>query len=226
MLRLTRREQVVLIGFLVLILIASGIYMYGRPSMATELPLPRLTDSAGHQSGQHPEQTSGQDGMGGKPQTAAPKPIPEVTVDVKGAVHAPGVFTLPGSSRVVDALQAAGGATEQADLESLNLAQKLQDGSSIVVPLKGQAGGTANGSSSGSGSAGGAYSAAQSGKININQATAEQLDGLEGIGSTRAKAIVQYREQNGPFQSVDDLLQVKGIGPKVLEAIRDRLTVH
>lgn len=218
MLRLTRREQVVLIGFLVLILIASGIYMYGRPSMATELPLPRLTDSAGHQSGQ--------DIMGGKPQTAAPKPLPEVTVDVKGAVHAPGVFTLPGSSRVVDALQAAGGATEQADLVSLNLAQKLQDGSSIVVPLKGQAGGTANGSSSGSGSAGGAYSAAQSGKININQATAEQLDGLEGIGSTRAKAIVQYREQNGPFQSVDDLLQVKGIGPKLLEAIRDRLTVH
>jgi competence protein ComEA len=206
MLRLTRREQVVLIGFLVLIMIASGIYMYGRPSMATELPLPKLADSTG--------------------QTAASKPIPEVTVDVKGAVHAPGVFTLPGSSRVVEAIQAAGGATEQADLESLNLAQKLLDGSSIVVPLKGQAGGTANGSSSASGSAGGAYSSAQSGKININQATAEQLDGLEGIGSTRAKAIVQYREQNGPFQSVDDLLQVKGIGPKLLEAIRDRITVY
>lgn len=210
MLRLTRREQVMLIGFLILILIASGMYMYERPSMATQVPLPKLAESSG--------QTGNAAGIS---ETGLSKPSSEVTVDVKGAVHAPGVFTLPGGSRIVDAIQAAGGATDQADLESINLAQKLQDGSSVTVPIKGQAAGATAGSASSSHD-----SSTPTGKVNINLATVDQLDTLEGIGSTRAKAIIQYREQHGPFQSVDDLLQVKGIGPKLLETIRDRLTVY
>lgn len=208
MFRLTRREQVLLVGFLVLILAVSGIYMYERPSMATQIPLPNKEETTKQSTANidvPPAKASG-----------------EVKVDVKGAVHSPGVYSLPGGSRVADAIQAAGGASEQSDLEALNLAQKLQDGGYVLVPEKGNQQ-KANSSGSANTPAG---SLAQNGKLNINTATEEQLDALQGIGLTRAKAIVQHREQYGPFQTVEDLLKIKGFGPKLLETIKDRLTAY
>ncbi|MFC4766303.1 helix-hairpin-helix domain-containing protein [Effusibacillus consociatus] len=206
MLRLTRREQVLVVGFLVVILLVSGVYMYGRPSLASQIPLPKAEEQG---------QVNG--AASGKQETTGLKPAGEVKVDVKGAVHSPGVYSLPSGSRIADAIQVAGGANEKADLEALNLAQKLVDGGLVVVPVKGD-------SQSGANTVKTALS--PEGKLNINTATVQQLDAVNGIGSTRAQAIVQYREQNGPFQSVDDLLKVKGFGPKLLAAIKDQLVVY
>jgi competence protein ComEA len=204
MVRLSKREQVIVIGFLVLILAVSGIYMYGRPGLSSEVPLPK----ANQPESSNPGETAKQD--------VPAKPAGEVKVDVKGAVHSPGVYSLPAGARIGDAIQVAGGPTDEADLTSVNLAQKIADGAMVAVPTK-------NERSSQAGSNKTTYTS--EGKININTATVEQLDALDGIGSTRAKAIVQYRDQNGPFQSVDDLLKVKGFGPKLLETIKDRLVV-
>jgi competence protein ComEA len=208
MFRLTRREQAIVTGFLVLILIVSGIYMYGRPSLANDVPLPKLEEPASNPTGIQPT----------KPESSVTK-LADIKVDVKGAVHVPGVYSLPAGSRVADALQAAGGTSQQANLDSLNLAQKLSDGAFIQVPNKeGQSSAAQPAGAAGVVSNGGANH-----KINVNTATAEQLDSLEGIGSTRAKAIVQHREQFGPFQKPEDLLKIKGLGPKLLETIKDRL---
>lgn len=203
MFRLTRREQIIVISFLVLILVASGVYMYGRPGPVSQVPLPRA-DVQG--------QTDGT--ANGRQETVPAKQAAEIKVDVKGAVRTPGVYTLPAGSRVIDAIREAGGNTEQADLQSLNLAQKLPDGGLVNVPVQGEPAGAAKGF------------APPDGKLNLNTATVEQLDALEGIGSTRAKAIVEYREKQGPFQSVDDLQKVKGFGPKLVETIRDKLAVY
>lgn len=210
MFRLTRREQVIVTAFLVLILIVSGIYMYGRPSLANNVPLPKLEESASATTGVQSFKTE-----------SSVTKQPEIKVDVKGAVHVPGVYSLPAGSRVTDALQAAGGTSEQANLDALNLAQKLSDGAFIQVPIRDERSSAAQ--TAQPGAAGAVSSGGTANKINVNTATAEQLDSLEGIGSTRAKAIVQYREQFGPFQKADDLLKIKGVGPKLLETIKDRL---
>jgi competence protein ComEA len=154
----------------------------------------------------------------------------DVTVDVKGAVEAPGVYRLPSKARVLDAVNKAGGASSKADMDQVNLAQPLTDGMVVWIPKKGEkqppavASGSAPGSSdsavqssSGTGSAGG--------KININTATAAELDELNGIGPSKAEAIVRYREENGPFTAVEDLLEVPGIGEKTLEQFREQITV-
>ena len=134
-----------------------------------------------------------------------------VVVDVDGAVRRPGVVELPGGSRVVDALEAAGGVQRRADTGALNLAQVLLDGEQVVVPRAG-AGGTADpaGVASPAPTAGGTPTA---GLVNINTATEVELETLPGIGPVLAAAIVEWRTQNGGFTSVDQLQDVSGIGP-------------
>jgi competence protein ComEA len=137
-------------------------------------------------------------------------------VDVAGAVRTPGVYEFAEGERVVDAIERAGGPRPKADLSLLNLAAPLVDGTQILVPKIGPAvtgvpGETVPGSSSG--------------LINVNTASATELETLSGIGEVLAATIVEYRTQNGPFASVDDLLDVSGIGPATLEEIRDQVTV-
>lgn len=150
-----------------------------------------------------------------------------VVVDVKGAVKRPGVYALPAGSRVVDAVNEAGGFLEEADPERINLAQPLTDGMAFRVPFKGEEevpnDGPAAAFSSGTGISGGAGMAA---KININTATAAELDTLPGIGPAKAEAIIQYRTEHGPFRHVDELLEVPGIGEKTLQNLRELITVH
>jgi competence protein ComEA len=122
-------------------------------------------------------------------------------VHVVGKVAQPGVVELPIGSRVQDAIEAAGGATNNKALESVNLARVVVDGEQIVVGAP----------------AGGATSS----KISINSASADQLDELPGVGPAIAQRIVQWRETNGPFTSIDELTEVSGIGPSILEQIRD-----
>jgi competence protein ComEA len=155
-----------------------------------------------------------------------------IVVDVVGAVRAPGVVSLPASTRVIDAIRAAGGASPGADLARLNLAAKLADGTRIAVPLAGQQPpavdpSAVSGSSDpsvagpGAGSVGGGAAAA----VNVNTATAAQLEALPGIGPMLAAAIVQERERSGPFRSVDELTRVPGIGDGRLSQLRDLVTV-
>jgi competence protein ComEA len=160
-------------------------------------------------------------------------------VHVTGAVQKPGVYRLQMSARVIDAVTAAGGATKTADLERINLAQTLIDTEQIFVPsrtssrprttvaprlrpsrttvplnIPGAAAPDAAPSET-----------SNDGRININSATAQQLDTLPGVGPTTAKAIVSYRSQKGPFSSVDDLLNVPGIGPAKFAAMKSKIRV-
>jgi competence protein ComEA len=140
-----------------------------------------------------------------------------IIVDVAGLVRRPGVYEFVVGDRVIDAVERAGGARPGADLSGLNLAAPLADGTQIMVPKQGAAGATGSTSSDGSSSSGAL--------ININSASATELEELSGIGEVLAAAIVDYRTENGPFASVDELEDVSGIGPSTLEEIRDQVTV-
>jgi competence protein ComEA len=159
-----------------------------------------------------------------------------VVVDVAGAVNTPGVVTLAGGARVVDAIDAAGGAVAGADLSRLNLASVLVDGARVAVPMLGQpppaidptaVTGGSSGSAPGStaGSMAGTASTEPQPLVNVNTAAPDELESLPGVGPATAAAIVREREANGPFESVDDLDRVRGIGPAKLEQLRDLVTV-
>jgi competence protein ComEA len=149
----------------------------------------------------------------------------DVVVHVVGAVAAPGVQRLPAGSRVIDAVEGAGGTAGDADLARINLAAPLADGQQVYVlrigevapvPPVGATAGAA-GSPAGGDAAGGL--------VDLNRATAVELEELPGVGPATAEAIIAHREQNGPFASVDDLIDVRGIGDAKLEQIRPQATV-
>lgn len=162
--------------------------------------------------------------------TAEPAESARVQVHVAGAVKKPGVVTLDGQARVVDALDAAGGTKKNADLTQVNLARVVKDGEQIVVPeIADDAGANApqaaQGTGGGSSGAAAGTSAGVGQKININSASAAELENLPGIGPVTAAAIVAYREEKGPFASVDALTEVSGIGEATLEKIKPNATV-
>lgn len=144
-----------------------------------------------------------------------------IFVHVGGAVARPGLYRLRDGSRVDDAVRAAGGTLEDADLDSLNLAAKVRDGDKVLVPSKGGAG---EAKTAGGPSAGGS-APAQGNRVNLNTATAADLDALPGIGPALAERILAYRQQHGGFRKVEQLLDVAGIGPKTFEELRDLVTV-
>ena len=148
-----------------------------------------------------------------------------VTVHVAGAVRRPGVYRLAPGARVDDALRHAGGPRGHADLTAVNLAAKLEDGRQVLVPERATA--TAPGAPAAAAAAGGAAAAAGSGgaPINLNTATLEQLDTLEGIGPGLAQRILDYREQHGGFTRVEELGEVPGIGAKRLATLTPLVTV-
>lgn len=157
----------------------------------------------------------------------------EVVVHVAGAVGRPGVQRLPGGSRVVDAVDAAGGANPDADLARVNLAVPVQDGQQVYLPRVGEVPPTPVGGAGGAGGAGGPSTdspgdgpGSPAGQpVNINTASADELDTLPGVGPATAEAIIAYREQSGPFTSVDQLLDVRGIGDAKLAQLRDLVTI-
>lgn len=138
-----------------------------------------------------------------------------VVVYVSGAVVKPGVYELSSEDRVNDAIRMAGGFTEDADRFAVNLARAVVDGEQISVPVIG-----AVSAASTQGSASATVSL-----VNINTASAEELDALEGIGESTAQKIIADREANGPFTTIEDLMRVSGIGEKKFEALKDRITV-
>lgn len=163
----------------------------------------------------------------------------KLVVYVSGAVVKPGVVTVKSGARIDDAVKAAGGALPEADLARVNLAQLIHDGEQIHLPKVGEAGNsavppgvqgsnTSGENSAGAGSenlSGSANTDATASKIDLNQATSAQLEEIPGIGPVTAGEIISWREQNGAFQSIDDLLQISGIGEKTLEKIRPHVSV-
>lgn len=162
--------------------------------------------------------------------TATPVPQPTATpttaplrVYVTGAVAHPDVYSLPAGSIIRDALVAAGGATADADLNRINLAQQVCDQQQIYVPQFGEENPPLPSPSIPLPTTSGSVQA--TGKVNINTATAEELDTLPGIGPAIAQRIIEYRQTNGPFQSIEEIKNVSGIGDKLFEKLKDLITV-
>lgn len=140
-----------------------------------------------------------------------------ITVDVKGAVKSPGIYDLPVGSRINDAVQKAGGLTDNADNKSINLAQKISDEALVYVPTKGEATSQATQSN--------ASNSKENKKVNLNKASLEELKQVKGLGAKRAQDIIDHRDSNGKFKSVDELKKVSGIGAKTIEKLKEYVTV-
>lgn len=208
----------------VVIVVASLTVARRPPPIEDRLPLATEQAPATVTTGPVPE------GPDPSPSTSASDAASAgVVVHVVGAVARPGVVRLPGEARAVDAVEAAGGLLPSADPARVNLAAVLIDGQRVVVPAVGEdlpaevpgPGPTASGGSAPTATAptdGGAL-------IDLNSATAEQLDVLPGIGPATAAAIVAHREEHGPFTAVDSLIDVRGIGEAKLEGLSDLVSI-
>jgi competence protein ComEA len=144
-----------------------------------------------------------------------------VVVQVAGEVRRPGVYRLSAGQRVQDAVRMAGGLTARADLAGVNLAAKAEDGRQVNVPARVAATAAVPAGAAGAAAPG----AAPSAPVNLNIATAEQLDQLDGVGPATAQKILAYRQEHGGFRSVSELDRVPGIGPARMAALKDRVTV-
>jgi competence protein ComEA len=159
----------------------------------------------------------------------AASPTPDVMVYVCGAVRTPGVVRLPAGARVTDALELAGGPTAKAELAAVNLAAQVTDGQQILVPERGAA--VASASSSSGSSSSGALGVAPAGGsapgavVNINTASLDELDSLDGVGPSTAQKIIDYRTENGGFKTVDEIKEVPGIGDAKFAAMQDSITI-
>jgi competence protein ComEA len=155
--------------------------------------------------------------------TPATSPTPQIlAVYVSGAVRKAGVYRLPEGSRVDDALRAAGGPAADADVVRVNLAARLADEQQIYVPAQGEAAAPVPLVSGGSEAA---APAAGDGKININTAGVAELDSLPRIGPATAQRIIEYRSANGPFAAIEDIQNVKGVGPATFSDLQDKISV-
>jgi competence protein ComEA len=231
-LSLVRRHRAAVIAVAIAVVVLASLVLARRPPPIDErLPMtaageasPAVTSSGDVDEGQPSEPAASSGSAEG---TASG----EVVVHVAGAVAAPGVVRLAASGRIVDAVAAAGGLRHDADPDRVNLAAPVSDGQRIVIPVRGEPvpdevvtarpEGTPSDGTAGSVGPAGASSTA----VDLNTATAEQLDTLPGVGPATAAAILAHREEHGPFRSVDDLIEVRGIGEAKLEALRDLVAV-
>ena len=212
-------HKAVIVAILVVIAAASGLAMASFNSHSSGVSFER-SDEVSASDVRGSGDASPDDESSAKSSSAA-----EVYVDVDGAVVRPGVYRLKDGARVSQAIDAAGGLTAEADVTGLNRASKITDGQKIYVPTVGEqqavaAGGGADG---GAVLASGANDVA--GLVNINTASAAELQTLSGIGPSMAQSIIDERTKNGAFASVDDLMRVSGIGEKKLAKIKDCICV-
>lgn len=156
------------------------------------------------------EKTSGSDS-----DKETEEPDKEVRVDVKGEVHAPGVYTLQEDERVEEAIQEAGGITDRADMLQVNLAERIEDEMVIHIPVEGEEAITSPVEES----------SGQGDVVNVNEAEQVDLETIPGIGPAKAAAILSYREENGAFETIEDLSNVSGIGEKTVEQLRDYISL-
>ena len=197
-LRFHPREAAALAVLGLLLLIGASLaYLRARPAAALPPPAGAVSASASPSAGAAPANT--------------------IVVDVVGAVRKPGVYDFAQGARVIDAVRAAGGFLPGAEPQAINLARPLVDGEQVVVPKKGEAPPAAAGS--------GPSAQQPGGKVNINSATESDFENLPGIGPVLAQKIVDYRQQHGPFRSIQDLMKVTGIGQKKFDSLQAYVSV-
>lgn len=212
-------HKAVVVAILVVIAAASGLAMASFGGHSSSVSFER-SDEASASDARGSGDASPDDDSSAKSSSAA-----EVYVDVDGAVVRPGVYRLKDGARVSQAIDAAGGLTAEADVTGLNRASKVADGQKIYVPKVGeqQTVSADGGADGGAVLASGANDVA--GLVNINTASAAELQTLSGIGPSMAQSIIDERTKNGAFASVDDLMRVSGIGEKKLAKIKDCICV-
>ena len=217
------------VGLVVIAAVVVGAWhLFEAPPPPIEMELPMATSSPtppADAAGDGPPTTSLGGGPAGPDASAPAGSEAEVVVHVAGAVAVPGVQQLPAGTRVVDAIEAAGGLAADADAGRINLAAPLQDGQPVYVPKVGEAFTGVGGAPGGGGTGGAGQDGESSVPVNLNTATAEELDDLPGVGPAIAQAIVDHRTTHGPFATVEELLEVRGIGQAKLEEIRPRVTL-
>lgn len=204
-------------------LLGGWFWWHTAASGPVVLPLSETAPAAANPSGAGP---GGADT--GQPSAGDPATVPgRIIVHVAGAVARPGVIELPAGSRLHEAIAAAGGSTDAADPQSLNLASVLEDGQKIVVPTRGEpeTSEPAPGEAAGPAGPGGGISGTKGGKINLNSASVEELGTLPRVGPVLAQRIVDWRKQHGRFKTVQELDAVDGVGPKMLEALLPLVSV-
>jgi len=203
-------RQGILLGLLCGLLVSvSGLWWWNASSVQPAV-IQRVSENGLDTEGQDAAQKSSVTPVG---QSASST---EIVVHLAGAVVQPGLLRLAVGSRLGEAIIVAGGETEDADLDHVNLAVTLQDGQRYYIPRIGEA--AAEGATDGQ--------ISSDGKVNINLADAETLASLPQIGEVRAQAIIAYREKNGNYQKAEDIMQVAGIGEGIYAAIADSITVQ
>ena len=214
-------HKAVVVAMLVVIAAASGLAMASFGGSTGSVSFER-SDGSGTSVEREAEDAPSDDADGSSKKSSS---AAEVYVDVDGAVASPGVYRLKEGAWVSQAIDAAGGLTTEADVTGLNRASKVADGQKIYVPTVGeqQAAAVTSGADIGASPTSGA--GASSGLVNINTASAAELQTLSGIGPSMAQSIIDERTQNGAFASVDDLMRVSGIGEKKLAKIKDCICV-
>jgi competence protein ComEA len=219
------------VAALAVVAVVAVAFLRAPAGPAPRLTLPRAGDDAAAGGPAPPPADGAAAGAGaGGGGTASSTGTPAtLTVHAAGAVASPGVYTVAAGARVADVVTAAGGPLPEADVDRLNLAARVADGDRVFVPRRGDPATSGSGSDAGgsSGGAGGGVAATTTpaGPLDLNAATPEQLDTLPGVGPATARAIVTYRTRHGRFRSVTELLDVPGIGPAKLEAIRPLVKV-
>lgn len=208
LLRLERRHIAVALAVVAAVVIGLWWLLRAPAGAGTEVVLPQATTSL-PSGAVAPAAATGAGGA----------PAAEVVVHIAGAVVRPGVLRVPAGGRVIDAVDAAGGLTLDADAARVNLAAKLSDGQRVFVPRAGEAPPAEVGGP-------GAVGPGDAGMpVDLNTADARALESLPGVGPATAAAIIEHRTQRGPFRSVDDLRSVRGIGDAKLAQLRSRVTV-
>lgn len=209
-----QRPRLLVVGLLVLCLVVAAAVLGVRAASAGQQTLIERSGA----------DVSGADVPDQEEAKAAAAEAETIVVDVSGAVVNPGVYELTDGARVSDAIEAAGGLSEDADVSILNRASKVSDGMKVTVPTQGEQASSAGGGDTRT--AASSQSAAQaSGLVNINTATVDELQALSGVGPSTAQAIVDDREKNGLFASAEDLMRVSGIGEKKFAKIKDSICV-
>lgn len=214
-------HKAVVVAMLVVIAMASGLAMAGFGGKSDGVAFERADGvSASVESGSD----DGSNDRDSEDNLSEASAETEMYVDVDGAVASPGVYRLKDGARVAQAIDAAGGLTPDADVTGLNRASKVADGQKIYVPKVGeQAAVAGDGADVGAAASPGVGDA--TGLVNINTASASELQTLSGIGPSMAQSIIDERTQNGAFTSVDDLMRVSGIGEKKFAKIKDCICV-
>lgn len=210
MFNFSNQEKITIILLLIVIVVGVGIVLYKNINSEDNFIINRASDISENNPAIQIE-------------------VPPLIIHIAGAVKIPGVYQLKSTDRIVDAVMIAGGATEEANLDLINLASLLKDGQKIIIPYKtySETGEEINTNTYNYMAS--AYSSSPdstSAKININTANANMLQNLPGIGPVLSEKIIEYRNQNGLFGVIDDIMDVSGIAEKKYEGIKDQICVQ